>query len=422
MGKKQRLFFLLFITIILAIIFSFFLISNKNFAKKYIFNNLPDQLKIIIKIAINKEFVSNFKNDYNIKFLPKTQFENVNLEKINLFFLKDENKSSNNYFNDNNLKSFYIEILNDHILWIINNKGEIFEIDINEIKKFKKINNFKKISTNLKSKYVLDTLINKNKIFFSIREEVINCQKFKIIFAEINNKELNFKEFFSSNECGKNIQAGRMQPFIYQKENGILFTTGDNDVDKPNLKPQETDSIYGKTIFKSFKNSKPIIYSLGHRNGQGLFVKNELVLMTEHGPRGGDEINKITFNKNYGWPIASYGEKYSSNSENNYDYKKSHENYDYEEPLFSFIPSIGISEIIFLPNSFSNKWVDNYLVTSLYGRSIFRIKFNENFDKIIYFEKIFIDERIRDIKFFNQHNMILLAFEEKGQLGILTKN
>ena len=213
-----------------------------------------------------------------------------------------------------------------------------------------------------------------------------------------------------------------MQKFTYNQQDGILFTTGDNDADKPNLKPQKSDSIYGKTIFKSFKNSKPIIYSLGHRNGQGLFVKNELVLMTEHGPRGGDEINKITFNKNYGWPIASYGEKYSSNSEKNYNYKKSHKNYGYEEPIFSFIPSIGISELIYLPNSFSNKWIDNYLVTSLYGRSIYRIKFNEDFNKIIYMEKIFIDERIRDIKFFSKDNMVLLAFEEKGQLGILTNN
>ena len=61
------------------------------------------------------------------------------VEKINLFFLEDENKSSNNYFNNKKIKSFYIEILNDHILWIINNKGQIFEIDLNEIKKYKKI-------------------------------------------------------------------------------------------------------------------------------------------------------------------------------------------------------------------------------------------------------------------------------------------
>ena len=57
--------------------------------------------------------------------------------------------------------------------------------------------------------------------------------------------------------------------------------------------------------------------------------KKNLILSTEHGPRGGDEINKIIFNKNYGWPISSYGETYSSigKKKNNLDFKKSHNNY-----------------------------------------------------------------------------------------------
>ena len=46
---------------------------------------------------------------------------------------------------------------------------------------------------------------------------------------------------------------------------------------------------------------------MGHRNPQGLLVFDNIVLSTEHGPRGGDEINKIMFGKNYGWPISSYG-------------------------------------------------------------------------------------------------------------------
>ena len=91
-------------------------------------------------------------------------------------------------------------------------------------------------------------------------------------------------------------------------------------------------------------------------------------------------------------------------------------NNGFEEPIYAFIPSIGISELISLPNSFSKKWIDNFLVTSLYGRSIFRIKLNKNFNKVIFIEKIFIGERIRDIKYSNSHNMILLAFEGKRSI------
>ena len=63
------------------------------------------------------------------------------------------------------------------------------------------------------------------------------------------------------------------------------------------------------------------IHSKGHRNAQGLLVMNDIILSTEHGPRGGDEINRIYYKKNYGWPIASYGNSYNNNS---LTYKKSH--------------------------------------------------------------------------------------------------
>ena len=406
----------LFISIVIFIIISL-LYNNKSFTKKFIFNNLPERIQIITKLILNKELVNNFKNDYNVKFLPETQFQKISLKKIDLNFLNSKNSASNNYFSTTNLKSFYIEDFNDEKIWIISNNAEIFEIKKKEIKK-NKIDYLKSVQTNLKNKKVLDTLIIKNEIFISFKENIKNCKKFRIMFATINYRKLNFKDFFKTEECGQNIQGGRMQKYIHNKSPGILFTTGDNDADKPDHKSQDEDSIYGKVIFKKFLSDDYEIFSKGHRNGQGLLVKDDLILMTEHGPRGGDEINRIIYNKNYGWPIASYGEKYSEKNPT-YFYKKSHENNSFEEPVYAFIPSIGISEIIYLPNSFSNKWNDNFLVSSLYGRSIFRVKFNKNFNRILFIEKIFVGERIRDIKYSQFDNMILLAFEEQGQLGIL---
>ena len=162
------------------------------------------------------------------------------------------------------------------------------------------------------------------KFLFQLEENNSNCKKFKIMSANINDKILNFKNFFVTDECGKNIQGGRMQAYLHNGIEGILFTTGDNDVDYPNAKPQNEDSVYGKIIFKDFMSKNYEIFSIGHRNGQGLLVKDNLILMTEHGPRGGDEINRIIYKKNYGWPIASYGEKYSKDNLITY-YKKSHE-------------------------------------------------------------------------------------------------
>ena len=149
---------------------------------------------------------------------------------------------------------------------------------------------------------------------------------------------------------------------------------------------------------------------------------NDLIIATENGPAGGDEINKILFNKNYGWPLASYGDKYfRDKSVDKINYKKNHKLNNFEEPIFSFIPSIGISEIIKLPNNFANFWQDNFLIGSLNKKILYRVKFDEQFSKIIYLEEIFIGDRIRDILYLENEKIILLTLEMSGAIGIIKK-
>ena len=78
----------------------------------------------------------------------------------------------------------------------------------------------------------------------------------------------------------------------------------------PSLDAQNDNSINGKTIFINFLDKKYSVFTKGHRVVQGLFVDDDYVIATEHGPRGGDEINILKSKHNYGWPISSYGEKY----------------------------------------------------------------------------------------------------------------
>ena len=95
-----------------------------------------------------------------------------------------------------------------------------------------------------------------------------------------------------------------MSIFNHQGSNGILATMGGEILNKPTNKPQLDDSDIGKILFINLDNYKKIIFSKGHRNPQGLLnIDNKNILSTEHGPYGGDEINKIIFGKNYGWPI-----------------------------------------------------------------------------------------------------------------------
>ena len=123
---------------------------------------------------------------------------------------------------------------------------------------------------------------------------------------------------------------------------------------------------------------------------QGLTVFNNVILSTEHGPRGGDEVNKIIEGKNYGWPLVSYGENYNDNfyEKDEYKFLKNHKEHGFEEPIYSFVPSIGISQLIYVPERFSKRWKDNFLISSLRSGSLFRVYFNDNFTKILSMEKL----------------------------------
>ena len=359
-------------------------------------------------IFSGKRSFSNLFNDYNVKFLPKTQLIDLNLKRKKTNFNKKDNSK------------FFIEIYNDRVI-VANVFGEFYETYIDDITDEKKII-FKKLNTENLFKVkgsLLDILIVDEKIYVSKISEYNNCTKLEIYFADIN-KKLNFEIFKSFDECESiKIGAGRITNYNFMGAEGILITTNDSDNDEPGNKAQNDKSVFGKIVFIEKKTRKHQIISKGHRNAQGIFVKEDVILSSEHGPKGGDELNKIIFGKNYGWPIASYGQPYFNKE---LKYLESHKDNDFEEPLLVFMPSIGISEIIILPNSFDSNWKNNVLATSLNGRSIYRIKFSDDkFDKILYFEKIYIGERIRDIKYFDKFNIILLALERTGDIGILYK-
>ena len=374
---------------------------------------LPIKIKSAIKILINdKNFSKRLYNDYNVKFLPDTQFQKIKFTKIKLDFLEEAEasyyqklvKKSNVGF-----KSFYIESYKDRLL-VTNTSGETFLLD-----KFYDTNQKIKVkSNNLKDvNKVLDTLIVDNQFYISFIQKEKNCNYFKIFSSKLDFTEMNFKKFFDYKVCGNFIQGGRMQGLSFEGQKGLIFTLADNVSDKPNDDPQSDNSYFGKILFKGLSDNQTIIFSKGHRNPQGLLVTNDKILSTEHGPRGGDEINLIKYQKNYGWPLSSYGKKYNSNENYNFN----HADLNFEEPIYAFVPSIGISEIIKIPESKFVPWKNNYLVSSLYRGSVYRIKLGKNFNKIVFMEEIFIGKRIRDLKFIN--DKIFLALENDGELGVL---
>ena len=414
---------ILLIIFLIPVIFLLLLanIKNTKYHKKILTVTdylLPEMISSIVRlISNNKINAQRIKNDYNKLFLPKTQYANVRLTKIPLNFIKI---SEVGYLNIFKRKSFYIDIYKKY-LFVMPKNGTFYYKPIDFL-----LNNDKKfteVQSNIDGVNALDLFIDENEIYISYVKEVNKCKYLYLAKSKISLKKLVFKDIFNiNNECMHNIQAGRIQKIYKNNKSYILLSTSADSLkleDQNDYKPQSDNSLYGKIIAIDDTDYSSKVYSKGHRNIIGLSAIDNIILATENGPYGGDEINLIKENKNYGWDIASYGKKYKTpDDEGEY---KNHKEFGFVEPIFSFIPSLGITEIIKLDNNFDKDWKDNFLIASLNYKHILRIKLNNSYTKMEYHEDIYIGERIRDLKYDSRNLLIIMALEDSGSIGILKK-
>ena len=189
----------------------------------------------------------------------------------------------------------------------------------------------------------------------------------------------------------------------------LYFTVGDYSLDRLNglpsdIAPQNKALPWGKVNFLNLTNSSFHVYSIGHRNPQGLtLLRNGRLIATEHGPQGGDEINFIQDGKNYGWPFVSYGTHYGSFGRY-VDGLTIPPGVEFTGPLFAFVPSIAPRSIYEISN-FDPDWNNDLLMGSLKESTLFHLKFVDN--RIIYSEPIVLNRRIRDFKIFKKSILLL---------------
>ena len=419
-------FFLLLIFVVLLFKFTNLntssLINDQNV--KFLKSTLHPNIIIVLQMLSDSERLKNkTSNDYNALFLPQTQLMNMKFEKIDIS--KNFKKKMEYAGYKENLKKlvtqkFYLKQYKNNIL-ILNTSGSLFYTSLDKINDAK----LNKIKTNLKLDKTLDLFVDNNTIFISGIKIQDNCDILHVVKSQdLNLEEISFTTIFKSSECVKKIQSGKIAKlYDYNKNSILLATAADVLKDEPDPKPQNDDSIYGKILEIDINTKKFSNFTKGHRNILGLYTDKEVMLATEMGPRGGDEINKIEFSKNYGWPISSYGTSYEYKlSDNKLSYKSSHEDFGYQEPIFNFFSSVGISQIIKIGDNFSDKWKDSFLVASLNGKHLYRIKFNKVFDKALYIENIFTNERVREIIYVKEKKLFIMTLEESGSLGILKIN
>ena len=164
------------------------------------------------------------------------------------------------------------------------------------------------------------------------------------------------------------------------------------------LRLNEDGTVPADNPFVGKEGHKPEIYSYGNRNPQGLAFQpgTDVLWANEHGPHGGDELNIIQAGKNYGWPVASYGREYAPNGVlvSPHPWKEG-----IEDPVLVWLPSIGISGMIFYTGDKFPQWKGNIFVGALSGLAVHRIGFNEK-GGLLGREALLTEsrQRIRDVR------------------------
>jgi glucose/arabinose dehydrogenase len=171
---------------------------------------------------------------------------------------------------------------------------------------------------------------------------------------------------------------------VFDGKGYIFFTSGerckmDNAQDLGNhlgkvLRLHDDGRIPADNPFVNTAGAKPEIWSYGHRNPQGLVynLATQTLWDVEHGPQGGDELNKVEKGKNYGWPVITYGKNYDGTVISNLTAKEG-----MEQPVLYWVPSIAPCGMALVTSDKYPGWKGNLLVGALALQHIARVEVDE---------------------------------------------
>ncbi len=190
---------------------------------------------------------------------------------------------------------------------------------------------------------------------------------------------------------------------------------------------QTLDNHHGKVVrirkdgtvppdnpFVNRAGARPEIWSFGHRNVQGAAVAPDGRLWTsEHGPQGGDEINRPEAGKNHGWPVITYGENYGGGTIGEGLTARA----GMEQPLHQWTPSIAPAGMTFVTTDrYGPGFKGSLLVASLKFRYLSRLVLDGT--RVVREDKLLPDigERLRDVAEAPDGTLYLLTDDRNGQL------
>ena len=212
---------------------------------------------------------------------------------------------------------------------------------------------------------------------------------------------------------------------VFARDGRLFVTLGERNSER--ARAQTLDSHIGKVVrierdgkvpadnpFAGQAGVLPEIWSYGHRNVQGAAlhpVTGEL-WTDEHGPKGGDELNRTLAGRNYGWPTVSYGVEYSGAK-----ISDSPTAPGIEAPVHYWVPSIATSGLLFYTGDRFPQWKGNAFVGGLKSEQLSRLELDDN--RVVHEEVLLrgvVGDRVRDVEQGPDGLIYLLTDEADGRL------
>jgi hypothetical protein len=342
-------------------------------------------------------------------------------------------------YTDSEDKSFVISScgLDKSTIFLANRKSDYIDFYSNKDRSVSKagtiptVNKLANLQTG-KQNYILDLLCDKGGIYVSYVEsfgELLKCDRVYVSRGKINkSNHITFEEkpIFRSEPCvfwkepSWNGLAGRIalsDSKLYISGGLMISNVYENSYPNSTMdgllpdfaKQEKLTNFFGAIASVDLKSGVSNKFANGFRAPQGLFYdkRTKTLWETEHGPRGGDELNVVEYSKNYGWPYVTLGyayeEKYMDSNFPNSLHAKYGTHAGYSPPTFSWTPSVAPSQLVRLPEStvLSKWWGGDLVVSTLKDKSLIRLKISKT-NQVLYEERINIGNRIRDLDIFSQ--------------------
>lgn len=208
---------------------------------------------------------------------------------------------------------------------------------------------------------------------------------------------------------------------VFGKNGELYVTVGERSDKEPRVQAQDLSSGLGKVFridtsgkalkdnpFAGRENALPEIWSYGHRNIQSAALDGEGRLWTvEHGPKGGDELNRPQAGLNYGWPVITYGIEYSGDRVGEGSTAKE----GMEQPVYYWDPVVGPSGMVYYDGDAIAEWKGSFLIGGLVTKGLVVLKMDG--DKVVSEGRLPLDARIRDVEL-GKDGSVYAVTEERG--------